>query len=226
MKKNVSCCGINCNTCKYFGNLCDGCNQVRGEAFWTKFSDIPVCPLFDCCKNKRGLSHCGLCENIPCRLHYANIDPATSEDEHIEEVQARVEYLTAQTTKEIGKCGFLCGKCKAFRPNVMKNDQRIELQHVFKKYYNLDFSLEELMCDGCNCTRGDGHQLDSSCPIRPCVASKNIDNCGDCSKFPCEMFKQRQGLTCEAARAAAGCAFSQKEFDETLFVYDNLNNLK
>lgn len=225
-KANLSCCGGNCGKCKFYGNLCDGCNQTNGEAYWTKFADIPVCPTYGCCVNENGFSHCGHCDKVPCELYFNNPDMTMTPEEYVLAVGERVDRLNSAAARETGKCGYKCGKCKAFRPNVRKKDERAELQRLYKKYYDLDYSLEELVCDGCNCTKGDAKRLDPSCPIRPCVISQSVENCGDCMKFPCELFELRRGLSEDGAKAVAGCAYSQKEFDETLSVYDNLTNLK
>lgn len=63
INKNLSVCGIDCNTCKfYLEKSCAGCRIVapEGKTVWNG-----RCALYDCASEKK-LEHCGKCVNFPC----------------------------------------------------------------------------------------------------------------------------------------------------------------
>ena len=64
MNISISICGIDCDACKYKEE--NGCKSCRicapiGECVWGG-----RCELYDCATEKN-LSHCGKCEEFPCR---------------------------------------------------------------------------------------------------------------------------------------------------------------
>ena len=55
-------CGLLCSQCAYRESTgCAGCVQIE-KPFWGE-----SCPVKGCC-GERGLSHCGQCPSMPCRL--------------------------------------------------------------------------------------------------------------------------------------------------------------
>ena len=55
-------CGLLCSECEYREQTgCAGCVQMD-KPFWAD-----ACPVKSCCEDK-GLEHCGLCGEFPCRL--------------------------------------------------------------------------------------------------------------------------------------------------------------
>jgi len=123
-------------------------------------------------------------------------------------------------------CGYRCELCKAYAPNIKKNDERNLLSQVWKKYYNLDIKEEDIYCDGCRCTRESAKRIDQNCPVRSCVLSKEIEHCGECDDFPCDTFQERKGLSSEEAKDKLKQDFDQEEYDKYLLAYDNLTRLK
>ena len=63
---HISCCGQNCSACAHFPHDCVGCNEIEGRVFWLEFVDEVICPIYNCCRNSRELSDCGLCCSHPC----------------------------------------------------------------------------------------------------------------------------------------------------------------
>lgn len=60
---NISMCGIDCDSCKFYKeNRCEGCriSAPKGECVWGG-----RCELYDCAEGKN-LPHCGKCESFPC----------------------------------------------------------------------------------------------------------------------------------------------------------------
>ena len=93
-------CGIYCGTCGYLENQCQGCGYLKGKPFWTVQMKVEVCPLYDCCANKKLLEHCGLCNEFPCELFTGLRDPSLSEEEAKEALCARQNELVKR--KKIG----------------------------------------------------------------------------------------------------------------------------
>lgn len=93
-------CGLYCGTCEYLEKQCQGCGKVEGKPFWTTQMKVEVCPLYDCCINKKQLEHCGLCDEPPCKTFTDIYDPSLSPEEAKKSVLARQNELAKR--KEIG----------------------------------------------------------------------------------------------------------------------------
>jgi hypothetical protein len=93
-------CGLYCGDCEYLGNPCKGCGNEEGKPFWTSQAGMDVCPIHDCCANKKSLEHCGLCDELPCEAFLSLRDPALSDEEFNASLQKRQAALSRR--KEIG----------------------------------------------------------------------------------------------------------------------------
>lgn len=80
----LTACGSYCDECPHFKTTCQGCEAQKGKPFWTAQMTYDMCPIYDCCKNKKALEHCGLCGALPCALFKNLRDPSLS-DEAFEE---------------------------------------------------------------------------------------------------------------------------------------------
>jgi len=125
----------------------------------------------------------------------------------------------------ITMCGYRCDLCKAFAPNIMKNDQRNQLSTMWNKYFGFYIPPEEIYCDGCRNDKPEAKHLDSDCPVRKCVLEKGMDHCGECSEYPCGTFKQREGLCLGEAKKQQGDRFNDDEYNEFILAYDNKTTL-
>lgn len=97
MKELISCCGLRCDACEFFGKTCQGCCQVKGQTFWAlELMPGKTCPLFQCAVNERGHSSCGECPEIPCKTFREMKDPNSTEEEHQRMLAVRVSLLKAQ----------------------------------------------------------------------------------------------------------------------------------
>lgn len=127
---------------------------------------------------------------------------------------------------ELTMCGYRCDLCKAFVDNIKKKDQREMLSSIWAKYYSgLAIPTEDIYCDGCRCMHQDAKRIDNACPVRMCVIEKRIEHCGICDSYPCDVFLQREGLSCSEAKQKLGKEFDQSEYDEFLLAYDNKTRL-
>ena len=93
-------CGIYCGACEYLNERCRGCGHEKGKPFWTSQVKLDVCPLYDCCVNRKHLEHCGLCNELPCDTFNQFHDPALSAEEARQSIIDRWNDLLRR--KEIG----------------------------------------------------------------------------------------------------------------------------
>lgn len=89
----------------------------------------------------------------------------------------------------IAKCGYRCDLCLAFEANFKGEADRHRMSEALAKYYSYTLPPEQIQpCKGCGAT---AEAPDSNCQVYPCVASKGLDNCGQCPDFGCEKLKTR-----------------------------------
>lgn len=86
-------CGYYCGSCQFLGEQCLGCGNVDGKPFWTVEMPGGVCPIYDCCTNKKQLEHCGLCEDMPCQIILELRDPDSSDEVFQASLQDRQKNL-------------------------------------------------------------------------------------------------------------------------------------
>jgi len=94
MASLISACGLECDTCPFFGKNCEGCHAVKGRPFWTaEHLGGNPCPLYACAVETKGLPGCGPCAELPCKKYFDLRDPSASEEEHLAGIQKRVVTL-------------------------------------------------------------------------------------------------------------------------------------
>ena len=103
-------CGLYCGTCEYFEKQCKGCVYQKGKPFWTTQMKVEICPLYDCCVNKKKLEHCGLCDELPCKIFNELRDPSLNDEEAEKALIARQNDLIKR--KEIGTENWIKDKEK------------------------------------------------------------------------------------------------------------------
>lgn len=92
--KVLSACGLWCDDCEHYKQLCDGCHTIKGATFWAKkMMPSQVCPLYDCAVNQRAYKDCGDCAELPCGTFLQMKDPNYSEEEHQKMLKLRVDRL-------------------------------------------------------------------------------------------------------------------------------------
>lgn len=81
MKDNISCCGRDCYECAHFPHDCLGCNEIKGRVFWLQYVDEVICPIYNCCQNKKEYIDCGICSKHPCYRYFEENDVAAAYEE-------------------------------------------------------------------------------------------------------------------------------------------------
>lgn len=87
----LSACGTDCADCPLHGDMCPGCNAVKGKVFHAP--EGAACPLFACCANRHRYATCGECGELPCALMRATRDPNLSDAAFEESIRTRVGNL-------------------------------------------------------------------------------------------------------------------------------------
>ena len=102
----------------------------------------------------------------------------------------------------IGACGDNCAFCPRYV--ATRNGSRDEFEKVKDLWVRLgfrdpDFPLHDMACHGCNPENACAYP-----ELRDCVSNKEIDNCGLCDVYPCELmddtFDQTERLRSHAVR--------------------------
>ncbi len=121
------------------------------------------------------------------------------------------------------RCGYRCDLCLAYRPNVENNPTyQQKLSDGWYQYFGFRIPPEKILCDGC---LADNPQLiDQSCPVRPCVLAKGLENCAQCDSYGCEKLGERL-VSFEEVQKRIGTAIP--DADRTLFIqpYENKTRL-
>lgn len=94
------------------------------------------------------------------------------------------------------RCGYRCDLCLAYKPNIAQNpSNQQKLSDGWHKYFGFRIPAPEICCDGCmaedNPQRVAPQLIDQSCPVRPCVIEKGLDNCAQCEQYICEKLTER-----------------------------------
>jgi hypothetical protein len=133
--------------------------------------------------------------------------------------------IKKKPNRKLTMCGYCCDECMAYAPNIKKNDKRDELSRLWKKYYDIETTPDQIYCDGCLCMKKDAKRIDDGCPVRVCVLEKGLQDCSECKNYPCDTFMQRKGLSYEDATMKLKNNFDNKEYHEYLFAFDNKSRL-
>lgn len=85
----------------------------------------------------------------------------------------------------LGACGDNCTLCPRFK--ATQNNDIALLNSLLELYIKLGTrkpgaTAESLKCYGCKASRQCAYP-----EVRNCAGSKKIENCGQCSSYPCEM---------------------------------------
>jgi Protein of unknown function (DUF3795) len=87
-------------------------------------------------------------------------------------------------------CGYRCDLCLAYKPNVEAHpENQHKLSDGWFKYFGFRIPAEQILCDGC--LAENPRLIDKSCPVRPCVTTKQLENCSGCSEYGCDKLRER-----------------------------------
>jgi Protein of unknown function (DUF3795) len=121
------------------------------------------------------------------------------------------------------RCGYRCDLCLAYRPNVAQNpaNQQI-LSDGWYRYFGFRIPPAEICCDGCLADKPK--LIDTTCPVRPCVIGKGLDNCSQCEHYVCDKLTERL-VVYEEVRARAGAGIPEEDRARFIQPYENKRRL-
>lgn len=90
-KEALSCCGMACKSCEYYGTLCKGCNESQGRVFHAP--EGQACPIYECSVQQHRYGNCKDCDSIPCEIWRRTKNPSLSEEEFEQSIKQRMEQL-------------------------------------------------------------------------------------------------------------------------------------
>jgi hypothetical protein len=104
--------------------------------------------------------------------------------------------------ERLGICGDNCGLCPRFI--ATRSDDEEKLNEVAELWMRLGFrevvvSPGEIECHGCS------PEIKCAYPLqRKCALDKNLENCGRCDDYPCELVFRALSITESSARSWKG----------------------
>ena len=117
------------------------------------------------------------------------------------------------------RCGYRCDLCLAYRPNVQRDpSNQQKLSDGWFRYFGFRIEPAQIICDGC--MEDDPRLIDRSCPVRPCVIERKLDNCSLCSQYICEKLQERIVSYYEVQRRVA-TDISSEDYSAFILPYEN-----
>jgi len=125
----------------------------------------------------------------------------------------------------IGRCGYKCGLCLAYRENIMSAADKRRFRDGLLKYYGDELSVEACYCDGCLADdREKPILLTPDCPVRPCVVKRRLENCASCDRYPCRTL-EKKFIDGKKVVAKYGAPIPKKDYDRFVGPYENKQTL-
>ncbi|MFC1514113.1 DUF3795 domain-containing protein [candidate division KSB1 bacterium] len=97
---HVPVCGYYCGDCHFLDKPCKGCMCTGGKPFWSEEMPGGLCPIYNCCVNEKKLEHCGLCEELVCKIFLGLRDPNISDEVFRKSIKDRETALRRR--EEVG----------------------------------------------------------------------------------------------------------------------------
>jgi hypothetical protein len=121
------------------------------------------------------------------------------------------------------RCGYRCDLCLAYKLNIAQNpSNQQKLSDGWYKYFGFRLPSSEICCDGC--MTANPKLIDQSCPVRPCVIEKGIDNCSQCELYVCEKLTERL-VVYEEIKRRVGAEISEDDYLCFIRPYENKRRL-
>ena len=87
----------------------------------------------------------------------------------------------------IAYCGINCNECPVFIAS-QNDDYEIKVE-LAKEFSNekCTFGPEDISCVGCYEVDLENSKMCSACKVKACVVDKEVENCGYCEEYACEL---------------------------------------
>jgi hypothetical protein len=121
------------------------------------------------------------------------------------------------------RCGYRCDLCLAYKPNVETSpSNQQKLSEGWFKYFGFRLAPEKILCDGCMAE--NPRLIDQSCPVRPCVIERSLENCAQCEEYVCEKLRERI-VVYEQAKERVGAEIPEDDYNCFIRPYENKSRL-
>jgi hypothetical protein len=122
----------------------------------------------------------------------------------------------------LARCGYRCDLCLAYQPNIEANPaNREKLSDGWHRYFGFRIPPAGIYCEGS--MEQEPRLVDQSCPVRPCVIDRGIENCAQCELYICEKLNERL-VVFEDVQHKVG--FEIPEHDRVCFIQPYENRLR
>lgn len=122
--------------------------------------------------------------NYPC-IDTTNMTPLVVANQIMTEIHNKHKA----SEKVFSKCGMRCDLCLIYRPNVEKEDRRIDICNAWRKIWQgFEPDPNTIICDGCSCESENAVLFSPTCKARKCVINKGYIHCGYCEQYSCSIF--------------------------------------
>ncbi|HON39000.1 MAG: DUF3795 domain-containing protein [Desulfomonilia bacterium] len=101
----------------------------------------------------------------------------------------------------IACCGLDCSLCEAYTATKEGDEaRRAQIAKEWSVLYNTDIQPEHICCDGCRAGGRLSFYSDTMCEIRKCCMENDLENCAECTDYPCDMLRSFLKTTPEAEK--------------------------
>jgi hypothetical protein len=124
----------------------------------------------------------------------------------------------------VTRCGYRCDLCLAYQPNVEAHPEYQQiLSDGWHTYFGFRIPPEEICCDGC--LSENPALIDKSCPVRPCVLQRGLEDCSQCSDYGCGALRERL-VDYEEIRWQVGREIPGEDYQRFIRPYENARRLE
>jgi len=90
----------------------------------------------------------------------------------------------------IAYCGIICSDCEAYLATRAGDAEALaRVAERWNREYDLDYSGDDMWCDGCLDVGGRINSFCADCAIRVCAMGRGMINCAYCEDYFCDKLR-------------------------------------
>jgi hypothetical protein len=87
-----------------------------------------------------------------------------------------------------GRCGLVCTECPAMVATQAGDQEALARTAAqWTKALGLEFTLDNIRCEGCIPEGGTRSAYCARCEIRPCAEARGVATCAECEDYVCDV---------------------------------------